>query len=230
MGCTLVAGGCADAEPPCVSDEVGLSLEENTPFGQTLSQLIDVTSLDGQFPFEWYDKDGVLAFEGKGTSTVADFQLTLDASTAIFVDQRRNPDDTNDIGASCPDYIEVAGSLRLSTEDGWLDESALPVRLRYQSDTGDLDANPDVTLNARWGPLQESVEIGDLQGLLPSGLQQSTGRDYFDSLAIDDLASGVRLEVGTLTVLETSGGVAVGTGTLGCGSSPETTCQVPRSR
>ena len=171
-------------------------------------------------PFEWYDKDGVLTFEGKGTSTTATYAITLDNSSGRFVSQEPNPDRTNDDVPECPDYLEVEGTLDLSTEDGWLAEEALPLRLRYEQP--DDPASP--ALQTFWGPRPEQVLIDDLSGLLPGALSSSTGLDYVEIVGSDDLAAGVRLEVGTRSVIEANGAVGVGVGILGCGNSPEASC------
>ena len=214
-----MSAGCTP-QAPCVTEESSVSFDAQTPLGDSLASYVSMTSLEGQVPFEWYDKDGVLTFEGKGTSTTATYAITLDNSSGRFVSQEPNPDRTNDDVPECPDYLEVEGTLDLSTEDGWLAEEALPPRPAMSSLT-----IPRARRSKPSGVLDpEQVLIDDLSGLLPGALSSSTGLDYVEIVGSDDLAAGVRLEVGTRSVIEANGAVGVGVGILGCGNSPEASC------
>ena len=218
----IMSAGCTP-QAPCVTEESSVTFDAETPFGGSLSSYVSMTGLEGQLPFDWYDKDGVLTFEGKGTSTTATYAITLDNNSGRFVSQEPNPENTNDDVPECPDYLEVEGTLDISTEDGWLAEEAMPLRLRYEQP----DDLANAALRAFWGPRPEQVLIEDLAGLLPGGLSSSTGLDYVEIIGSDDLAAGVRLEVGTRSVIEANGAVGVGVGILGCGNTPETICPPP---
>ena len=212
-----MAAGCAN-EPPCLETSRAISLEESTGLGQTLQELLNATTLEGTASMLWYEDPAPLTFDGAGTTTDVTWSVNLDESTARFVENEQNPDNTDAAYYLCPDFVEVRGLLDVSTADGTLDEQGLEVLIRYQANEA-IDAGDSAgDLFGTWALPQQSTTISSLGGTLSSGLSTSDGTDYLSVVGRDSLDDDVAVSIGTVSVVELDGAVGVGTGTLGCGS------------
>ncbi len=173
--------GCSDPHD-CEVSRRRLDADEVSPNGAAPTVLEEDPAIEGEGALVWFDRNSPVSFGAAGTETHVRWRLTPDYETARFARGDQQVDGAN--AEKCEPRIELSGRLEIRTEDGWLDESALPVEVRIVSH-GDVWRFVSVDVP------DFQVPITDLSGQLATGTDPQEDVDLtlgiYSSRYVDDV-------------------------------------------